>query len=99
MLIYNVTVNVDNDIRDQWLAWMKAEHVPAVMETGFFLENSIYKVLVSEEQGTTYSVQYQCDNAHDLDQYKTKHAPRLQKDATDKFGGKFSAFRTVLELV
>ena len=33
MLIYNVTINVENDVRDQWVHWMKTEHMPAVIAT------------------------------------------------------------------
>ncbi|MEQ1732103.1 MAG: DUF4286 family protein [Bacteroidia bacterium] len=99
MLIYNVTVNVENDVRDQWVHWMKTEHMPAVIATGYFTESKLYKVLVSEEQGTTYSAQYSCNNHEDLAQYKLHGAPLLQKEASDKFGGKFSAFRTNLELI
>lgn len=99
MIIYNVTVNIDNDVREEWLKWMKEQHIPDVMATGFFLENKICKVLVNEEQGTTYSIQYTAANMDDLKEYQTNHSPRLQKDAADKFGGKFVAFRTLLEIV
>lgn len=99
MIIYNVTVNVDNDIREEWLQWMKSKHIPDVMETGFFIENKICKVLVEEEQGTTYSIQYTCANMDDLRAYQAQHAPRLQKEVADKYGDKFVAFRTLLEIL
>ena len=99
MIIYNVTVNVENDIREEWLQWMKAKHIPDVMATGYFIEHKICKVLVDEEQGTTYSIQYTAANMKDLEEYQRDHAPRLQKDHTDKYAGKFVAFRTLLEIV
>lgn len=99
MIIYNVTVNIENDVREEWLQWMKAKHVPDVMATGYFLENKICKVLVDEEQGTTYSIQYTCASMDDLKEYQAKHAPRLQKEVADKYANKFVAFRTLLEIV
>jgi hypothetical protein len=99
MIIYNVTVNIENDVREEWLQWMKAKHIPDVMATGYFLENKICKVLVDEEQGTTYSIQYTCASMDDLKEYQAKHAPRLQKEVTDKYANKFVAFRTLLEIV
>jgi Domain of unknown function (DUF4286) len=99
MIIYNVTVNIDNDVREEWLNWMKTVHVPEVMKTGYFIENMICKVLVSEEQGTTYSVQYTCDNIKEYEEYKLLHAPRLQKIVATKYGSKLVAFRTLLEIV
>jgi hypothetical protein len=33
------------------------------------------------------------------ERYRDEHAPRLQADAHKEFGGRFAAFRTLLELV
>lgn len=99
MIIYNVTVNIEHDVHDEWLKWMKTEHIPDVMKTGFFIENKICKVLVDEEQGTTYSIQYTAPDMQALEQYQRDHALRLQKEHSDRFANKFVAFRTLLEVV
>lgn len=99
MIIYNVTINIENDVREEWLQYMKNKHIPDVMATGFFLENKICKVLIDEEQGTTYSIQYTAANMADYEAYKKNHAAALQKEVTDKYPGKFVAFRTLLEIV
>ena len=99
MIIYNVTVNIDNDVREEWLSWMKTIHIPEVMATGYFLEHRICKVLVDEEQGTTYSIQYTAANIEDVKEYQVKHSPRLQKETTERYGSKMVAFRTLLEIV
>ena len=44
MIIYNVTVNIDDSIADQWLAWIK-EHIPQVLATGKFTDAKLTKVL------------------------------------------------------
>jgi len=36
MIIYNVTVSVDNEVHEMWLAWMRNTHLPEVMATGYF---------------------------------------------------------------
>ncbi len=99
MIIYNVTVNIENDVREEWLNWMKTVHIPDVMRTGYFLKSKVCKVLVDEEQGTTYSFQYTCANLENLKEYQLLHAPRLQKDVADRYANKFVAFRTILEVV
>ena len=99
MIIYNVTVNIENDVREEWLNWMKTVHIPEVMQTGYFTENKICKVLVDEEQGTTYSIQYTCPTMNRLEEYRRLHAPRLQKEHSDKYANKFVVFRTILEVV
>jgi hypothetical protein len=99
MILYNVTVNVDNDVKEEWLSWMKNVHIPEILATGLFLDNRIFKVMVNEESGTTYSVQYTLSSIDDYERYKTEHAPRLQKDHAARYGNKTVAFRTLLELV
>ena len=99
MIIYNVTVNIDASIHDQWLSWIK-EHIPQVLATGLFTEAKLTKVLVEEEMGgTTYSVQYRAPSREALDQYYNEHAERLRKEGMQLFADKMLAFRTELEVV
>lgn len=99
MIIYNVTVNIDAAAHDEWLKWMKEVHIPDVLKTGLFTQSKICKVLVEEESGITYSIQYTCRTSADYETYKNQHAAALQKEHTERFGGKFVAFRTLLEVV
>lgn len=99
MIIYNVTINIEQDVHDEWLKWMKDVHIPDVMKTNCFIENKVCKVLVEEEQGTTYSIQYTAKDMETYEKYKREHAPRLQKDVNDRYANKFVAFRTLLEIV
>lgn len=98
-IVYNVTVNVDADVHDDWVRWMKEVHIPEVMATGYFLENRFCKVLVDEDQGVTYAIQYLLMNMDDLREYQQLHAPRLQKAHAERYGQKALAFRTLLELM
>lgn len=99
MIIYNVTLNVDEDVAAEWLEWMKTVHIPDVMATGLFLDNRICRVLAEEEGGLTYAVQYTCADMDTYERYKAEHAPRLQAETQKKYGGRFAAFRTLLEVV
>lgn len=99
MIVYNVTVNVDLDIHDEWLKWMKDVHILEVMQTGLFFENRMFKVMVDEEAGVTYSIQYSCNNMNDYNTYQQQHAPALQQKHKQKYGEKFVAFRTLLQKV
>lgn len=99
MIIYSVTVNVEDDIQEDWLKWMKEIHIPAVMDTGLFLDNTLLRVISHkpEETGTTYNIQYSCSTMKELHQYQAKHALALQKEHSNRYEGKFVAFRTLLE--
>lgn len=100
MIIYNVTINIDESVHDKWLAWMMDEHIPAVMDTGKFYKAKIVKVLVVEEMGgSTYSVQYFAETKEKLQAYYNEDAPRLREEGAQLFGDKMLAFRTELEIL
>jgi len=100
MIIYNVTINIDESVHDQWLSWMMDEHIPAVIDTGKFIKAKMVKVLVVEEMGgSTYSVQYFAENHDKLQAYYKEDAPRLREEGARLFGDKMLAFRTELELL
>lgn len=99
MIIYNVTINVDHRIHDQWLAWMKDTHIPDVMATGLILDNRLCRVLAEEEGGMTYAAQYTFADMTTYERYRDEHAPRLQAETQKHYGGRFAAFRTLLEVV
>jgi hypothetical protein len=98
MIIYNVTSNIDSSIHDQWLIWIK-EHIPHVLSTGCFIEAKLTKVLVDDDQGATYSIQYRAKSRQDLERYYSDFADTLRQDAVKRFGDKVLAFRTELEVI
>ncbi len=99
MILYNVTVSIDPEIGDEWLNWMRSTHIPDVMATGCFLESRISRINSEEEGGLTYSIMYLCLSQEKLDHYRDKHAPSLQKDHSDRYAGRFAAFRTLLSVI
>ncbi|MFM2155738.1 MAG: hypothetical protein RL516_487 [Bacteroidota bacterium] len=100
MIIYNVTVNVDHDVAEDWLSWMIDAHIPDVLNTGMFHDYSILRLVGDEKSGgITYAIQYRALNMAMYERYKDEFAPALQADAMQRFAGKFVAFRTLLEVV
>ena len=99
MIIYNVTINVDNSIHEEWLVWIK-QHIPKVLATGLFLKATFTKVLVEESiEGLTYSIQYLAHSKEALESYHKLHAAEIQAEGLQKFGDKMLAFRTELEWI
>jgi hypothetical protein len=99
MILYNVTVSLDESIHQEWLTWMRNVHIPDVMNTGCFSESRLSRIMAEEEEAISYAITYVAESMDTLDEYRTNHAPRLQKDHSEKFAGRFAAFRTFLELV
>lgn len=99
MIIYNVTVNIEDSVHDEWLIWIK-QHIPKVLATGKFDGATFSKVLVEEEMGgQTYSIQYRSYSREALDKYYQEDAPKLRQEGLKKFADKMLAFRTELEVV
>ncbi len=100
MIIYNVTLNIDESIHQQWLEWMQNKHIKEVLSTGCFTSARLVKVLVNEEMGgVTYSVQYHAPSREHLDNYYQNHADELRKEGLQLFADKMLAFRTELEII
>lgn len=100
MYIYNVTVNIDTEIKEDWLQWMTDTHIPDMLNTGKFSHARICKVIGGEESGgLTYAIQYTTKDQATLHKYFKEDANRLREDGEKKFPAKFVAFRTELEVV
>jgi hypothetical protein len=99
MILYSVTVSIDPEIEQSWLKWMKEVHVPDVLATGLIHENRILRLMNEEEGGSTYNFQYYFSGMDSYHIYQKEYAEDLQKDHSERYKGKFAAFRTLLEVV
>lgn len=99
MLIYNVTIQLDQKIVTDWLHWMRTVHIPEVMETGMFTSYQLLRLKDDHPEVTTYAVQYECPGMDELSQYQARYAPALQAAHKARYEGRFVAFRTLLERV
>ena len=80
MILYNVTINIDYDVHDEWLKWMKEVHVPDVINTRLFLNARICRIHAEEEGGKSYSIQYLLKNMKDYELYQKEFSSKLQQE-------------------
>ena len=100
MIIYNVTAKTDHSISDSWLQWMKEEHIPEIIATGCFTKATILRLLeIDESEGPTHAVQYFAESKANYNRYIQKYADELRKKAIEKWGEKFIAFRSLMQVV
>lgn len=100
MYIYNVTVNIDESVHNQWLEWMQNKHIQEIIDTKCFSSARLVKVLVEEEMGgVTYSVQYFAPTKELLQKYYQEYAPAFREEGLRMFADKMLAFRTELEII
>jgi hypothetical protein len=99
MILYNVTINIDKEVEEEWLLWMKNIHIPNVMKTGMFVDNKIYRIKADEPEGTSYSIQYFAKSMKEMDRYQNEFSADMQAEVMKKYGKHLVAFRTLLESV
>lgn len=98
MIIYSVTVSIDTAIEANWVAWMRTQHIPDVMDTGCFLAAHFQRLVdpAPEDGVSTFNIQYECMSMEAYEAYAELHAPRLQEDHALRYKDRYVAFRTLL---
>ena len=54
---------------------------------------------IDDQEGPTYAVQYKAENKSLYSQYIEKFSGTMRERSFDKWGNKFIAFRSVMEIV
>ena len=100
MIIYNVTIKVHLSIKDAWLQWLQEEHIPVIIQTGCFTHATILRLLeIDDTEGPTYAVQYFAESKRLYNHYIENYAAAMRQKGFDKWGDKFIAFRSVMQVV
>jgi len=100
MIIYNVTSRLDWSIHEDWLEWMKIEHIPQVLATGCFIHHQLVRLLQTDDtEGPTFAIQYFCNSMDICNVYFEIHAPKLRNDVIQKWGDRFVSFRSLMEII
>lgn len=100
MIIYNVTVKLETAIHEPWLQWMQETHIPEVVATGCFTHAVILRLLeIDDSEGPTYAVQYHAESKALYNRYIEKFAGEMRQRAFEKWGNRFIAFRSAMQVV
>jgi hypothetical protein len=100
MIIYNVTTKVASEIAGDWIHWLKQEHIPAIIATGYFTHAIILRLLeIDDAEGPTYAVQYFAKNQDNYNKYIDDFAGEMRQQAFKKWGDRFIAFRSLMQIV
>ena len=100
MIVYNITVKIDPAIEAAWIQWQQQEHIPAIMASGQFSQWKMFRLLEQDEtDGLTFVIQYFAPTLENYIRYIEEFAPVFRQKAFDKWGQRFIAFNTVMEVV
>lgn len=99
MLIYNMTMNVDESIHLKWKNWVSEHYIPSMLNTKKFSKALVTQVLVNEEMGgLTYSIQFTAPTESHLAAFKETHQAKVESKF-QQFKGEVVFFSSVLKVV
>jgi hypothetical protein len=100
MIICNITMQVTWNIHDDWLRWMKADYIPAMMREGCFDHYQLSRLRnVPEEDGPTYCIQYYTSPLTSPEVYQQSDDEHFSKRISQRWGTDCLAFRTIMEVI
>jgi|SRR3954451_9174860 hypothetical protein len=100
MIVYNTTIKIDASIMNDWLTWLKEEHIPAILKTGCFTNARILRLLeTDDEDGATYAIQYYAESKALYNQYIEKFSGIMLQKSFKEWGNQFISFSSVMEVV
>ena len=92
---YEVSLDVDAAIADDYLAWLHA-HVDEILALPGFIGANILSLDVEEPGRRAWCVRYRLTDRSALEAYFREHAARMREDGVRRFGGAFRASRRIL---
>jgi Domain of unknown function (DUF4286) len=99
-VLYRVTIDVRPEVAEEWLAWMRAVHVPEVLREPGFSRATIARETKEAGGGDArFVIDYVVDGAAALDRYFAHAAPRIRAAHEARYGGRARATRQVLDVI
>jgi len=99
MILYNITFNVEDDVKDRWLEYMREQFIPAMIESGLLTRPVMSELLLQEPQGTSYALHFYSDNLDNLRRFQSDEWEGIFRKLRDEFGDKVVFFPTEMKVV
>lgn len=97
MIVFNTTYLVSEEVHDKWIERIAGVFIPTMVSTGIFSNPRLYKVLVNENEGITYSLQFSVQDGSDLKKCEEEYNEMLETSMRQVFGESVLFFTTLLD--
>lgn len=99
MYTYSLTISLEPQTEAEWLEYMKQEHIPAIIETGYFDEIAVAQIIepASDDKSVSYNIQCVAGTMEHLRLYMSKEAPRIHGKHDKTFAKRFHAVDALLK--
>ena len=99
MVLYNLTIAVEPQQSNEWLDYMRSEHIPKIMATGWFINYRICQIPPSGDAEMAFAVQYTAPTEAHFRRYEAEFAAKLRGEYQGRFGQSTGLFRTILKII
>jgi hypothetical protein len=97
MLLYNITIIVEEEIAEQWQNWMKEQHIPTLMAKAPFQSYRLFKIVDSPNEGLSFCVQFIVNTTQEYRMFTEEHEHGFTAEMYAKYPNKLLAFSTLME--
>ena len=97
MIVFNTTYCIDKKINAELIRYLKESYIPSVLASNVFNNARLCRVLgADEEEGESYSLQFDVDSAEALEGWYAANGSTLHNALLEHFGQQVAAFATLL---
>jgi hypothetical protein len=93
-VIYEITVEVESELREKYEDYMRRQHIPDLLATGYFRAADF-----SRSSPRRYRVRYEAFDQNALDKYLEAEAARLRADFIKHFPAGVQVSREIWTVV
>ena len=84
---YEVNMEVDSSIAEEWVEYMRSEHIPEVMQTGVFSSCQFLRIIEPAKEGfECFRITYEAKNLSAIQEYRSEMSPELQRKHNERYG-------------
>jgi len=98
MYIYNITFNIDRDIKEEWFKYIKEKFIPEMLKKGS-IDNALISEIVNNDPGKTYSILFFANDKENFKEFLKHDVIMPLHRISLKFEPKMVYFGTQLDVI
>lgn len=97
--LYNVTMQVNKQMENQYMEWLQQLYIPEVMDSGFFTKYQLLKIISDAPEDTTYAVQFITPSIEKFQEFENQFLDRMLGFIVEIWNNEVLYFTTSMEIV
>jgi len=99
MILYNITVIIEDGIEQEWLRWINQDFIPRALSSNLLVSSRLLKVIDSPNEGITYCLQFIADTLANYDEFIAIYASDLLDSHSQNFKNRSVFFSSAMEFI